>query len=163
MLLSDVAILLVRLDGSRPRAALLESLLRPVEGGDIRLLDFVVITRHSARGCRLTEVDADEFALAGLALGAAGLLGIDDAAVLAAGIRIGESGAIVLVERHTATWSTLESGPLRDALIDVRPVPASVANAVLQSALRRSRTGKPRRARNLCTGTRHAPVRAVRR
>ncbi|CAI7675901.1 unnamed protein product, partial [Penicillium discolor] len=76
--LGDVAFVVVELRSAYPGPPVLEPLLRQVEDGTLRVLDFLVVRRDAAEGHRITEVDGDDFSLAGLPLYAPGLISLDD-------------------------------------------------------------------------------------
>ena len=133
--LGDVEFVVVRLEGDHLSPNILEALLRQVESGAIRLLDFLMVQRLDGDDCRLIEVDHDEFALAGLALDTPGLVCEDDARHFAAGLPIGTLAAVILVE---PTWSERFSRDVdrrEDRVLATQPIPAAIANAVLASAL----------------------------
>lgn len=134
--LGDVEFVVVRLEDDRLSPDILEALLRQVESGTIRLLDFLLIHRLDAEDWRLIEIDGDEFTLAGLGLDTPGLVGEDDARYFASGLPIGSFAALILVE---PTWSERFSQDVDrrgDRILATQPIPAVIANAVLASALR---------------------------
>ena len=134
--LGDVEFVVVRLVDDRLSPDILEALLRQVESGAIRLLDFLLIRRLGAEDWHLIEIDADEFTLAGLGLDTPGLVCEDDARHFASGLPIGSLAALILVE---PTWSECFSRDVDrrgDRILATQPIPASIANTVLASALR---------------------------
>lgn len=134
--LGDVEFVVVRLEDDRLGPDILEALLRQVESGAIRLLDFLLIRRLGADDWHLIEIDADEFTLAGLGLDTPGLVCEDDARHFASGLPIGSLAALILVE---PTWSECFSRDVDrrgDRILATQPIPASIANTVLASALR---------------------------
>ncbi|MFJ2505746.1 DUF6325 family protein [Microbacterium sp. NPDC087592] len=134
--LGDVEFVVVRLEDDRLSPDILEALLRQVESGAIRLLDFLLIRRLGADDWHLIEIDADEFTLAGLGLDTPGLVCEDDARHFASGLPIGSLAALILVE---PTWSECFSRDVDrrgDRILATQPIPASIANTVLASALR---------------------------
>lgn len=134
MPVNETMLLLVRLDAEQPGSELLEALLRCVEAGEARLLDFVIVSRRTARTGSLREVALDEFALAGIALRSPGLIGLDDAAVLSARVAIGASAAIVLVDTSAGATAPSVAVLLRQHVILARSVPAIVTSTLLESA-----------------------------
>jgi hypothetical protein len=136
--LGDVEFVVVRLEDDRLSPDILEALLRQVESGAIRLLDFLLIRRLDVEDWRLIEVDGDEFTLAGLGLDTPGLICEDDARHFASGLPIGSLAALILVE---PTWSERFSHDVDrrgDRILATQPIPAAIANTVLASALRQS-------------------------
>ncbi|KJL18332.1 hypothetical protein RN51_03164 [Microbacterium oxydans] len=134
--LGDVEFVVVRLEEDRLSSHVLEALLRQVESGAIRLLDFVMIRRLDHDAHRLVEVDRDDFTLAGLALGMPGLIGADDVGHFAARIPIGALSAVVLVELAWVERFARDLDWRTDRILTTQQIPAAVANAVLFSALR---------------------------
>lgn len=133
--LGDVEFVVVRLDDDRLSPNILEALLRQVESGAIRLLDFVIIRRLDGDGYRLIEIDGDEFTLAGLGLDTPGLVCEEDARHFAGRLPIGGRAALILVE---PTWGETFSRDVDrrgDRILATQPIPAAIANAVLASAL----------------------------
>ncbi|NJI58803.1 hypothetical protein HCX50_05115 [Microbacterium oxydans] len=134
--LGDVEFVVVRLEDDRLSPDILEALLRQVESGAIRLLDFLLIQRLDVEDWRLIEIDADEFTLAGLGLDTPGLVCEEDARHFASGLPIGSLAALILVE---PTWSERFSRDVDrrgDRILATQPIPAAIANTVLASALR---------------------------
>lgn len=132
--LHDVSILVVRLDGDRPPAAVLEALLREIERGALRLVDFLTVRRDDDRVCAIIEADTHVFGLAGLALRVPGLVSVTDAEALTADLPPSSNAALILVE---PTWLDRLSSELTRLGADVvasQPIPASHANFVWRSA-----------------------------
>lgn len=155
MPLRDATLLLVHLEHERPCSALLEALTAGGDGTPGRVLDAIIVSRRAARTGSLTEIDGSELALAGIALCAPGLIGVEDAARLAARLGVGASAAIILVEHGPSAAPASTLSLLQDRIIDVRPVPASVANTVWESA-QAVEVVHPRSVRRRCTVTRRA-------
>lgn len=134
--LGDVEFVVVQLEHDRLIPRVLEALLRQVEAGTIRLLDFLIIDRSDGATCRLVEVDGDDFMLAGLGLDARGLMCEDDAHHFASRIAVGTRAALILVE---PTWSERFANDVDcrvDRIVARQPIPAVIANSALESALR---------------------------
>lgn len=132
--LGDVEFVVVHLDDDHLSPIVLEALLRQVEAGAVRPLDFLVIRRLAHDGFGLTEVDGGEFALAGLELAAPGLISEDDARHFASALPEGSLAALILVEQ---TWGQRFSRDVRlrgDRVVATQSIPARVANAVLADA-----------------------------
>lgn len=132
--LGDVEFVVVHLDDDHLSPVVLEALLRQVEAGSVRPLDFLVIRRLAHDRFALTEVDGDEFALAGLELAAPGLISEDDVRHFASGLPEGSLAALILVEQ---TWGERFSRDVRlrgDRVVATQPIPARVVNAVLADA-----------------------------
>ncbi|MBT2485493.1 hypothetical protein J7E28_12330 [Microbacterium sp. ISL-108] len=135
--LGDVEFIVVQLDSDHLSPTVLEALLRQVEAGALRLLDVVVVQRLTVDDYRIAEVDADDFALAGLGLYIPGIVTEDDVRHFVPALPVGALAALILVE---PTWSerlSRDLGPHGDRIVSTQPIPAAVANAVLETALRR--------------------------
>jgi hypothetical protein len=134
--LGDVEFVVVRLEHDRLSPNLLEALLQQVESGAIRLLDFLMIQRLSVEDYRLIEVDRDEFTLAGLALDTPGLVCDDDARHFVASVPIGSLAALILVEPTWVERFARDIDRREDRILATQPIPATIANTILSSALR---------------------------
>ncbi|MCE0508195.1 DUF6325 family protein [Microbacterium sp. KKR3/1] len=133
--LGDVEFVVVRLEDGRLSPNILEALLRQVESGAIRLLDFLILHRLHGDEWRLIEIDADEFALAGLGLDTPGLIGDDDARHFASHLPVGTVAALMLIE---PTWSERFSRDVDrrgNSILAMQPIPAAIANTILATAL----------------------------
>lgn len=129
--LGDVEFVVVHLDDGHLSPTVLEALLRQVEAGAVRLLDLVIIHHLARDEHRLTEIDGDDFALAGLGLHTPGLVSEDDIRHFASGIPVGSAAALILVE---PTWSerfSRDVGRRGARVLATQPIPAAIANTVL--------------------------------
>jgi hypothetical protein len=136
--LGDVEFFVVRLDTDHLSPHALEALLRQVEAGAVRILDLLLIRRPALQEFSLSEVDADEFALAGLGLQTPGIVCEDDVRHFAAALPVGASAMLVLVE---PTWAEQFSADLAfhgEAIMATQLIPAAIANAVLDATISRS-------------------------
>jgi hypothetical protein len=136
--LGDVEFVVVQLERDRLIPRVLEALLRQVEAGTIRLLDFLIIDRSDRDDCTLVEVDGEDFALAGLGLDTRGLICEDDVHHFVSRVAVGTRAALILVE---PTWSERFAHDVDcrvDRIVARQPIPAAIANAVLESALRQA-------------------------
>ncbi len=123
--LGDVEFIVVRLEEDRLSSVVLEALLRQVESGTIRLLDFLVVHRLDHERYRLTEVDLDDFSLAGLALGTPGLICEDDVGYFAAEIPIDSLTALILVEPIWVERFARDVDCRTDPVLAKQPIPAA--------------------------------------
>jgi hypothetical protein len=135
--LGDVEFFVVRLGSDHLRPSVLEALLRQVEAGTVRVLDVLLIRRPTPREFGLSEVDADEFTLAGLELHARGIVSEDDVRHFAAGLPVASSALLILVEPTWAAQFCAELTFNGDTILATQFIPAAVANAVLGSTLDR--------------------------
>lgn len=134
--LGDVEFVVVQLDNDRLTPRVLEAFLRQVEAGALRLLDFLIVQRLEADQYRLTEVDGDEFTLAGLGLHTPGLVAEDDIRHFLPELPVGALAALILVEPTWGERLSRDLAPYGDRILSTQPIPAAVANAVLDAARR---------------------------
>lgn len=132
--LGDVEFVVVHLDSGHLSPTVLEALLRQVEAGAVRLLDLLVVERLTRDEYRLTEVDRDEFTLAGLGLHTPGLVGDEDVRHFASGLPVGAVAALILVEPTWGERFSRDIGRRGARILARQPIPAAVANTVLASA-----------------------------
>lgn len=133
--LGDIEFVMVRLENDRLDSDVLLALLKQIENGAIRLLDFMTIERLRDGTHRFNEIDPEDFALAGLDLLTPGLVSDEDAKHFAAALPANSLAALVLVE---PVWGTQFSRDVRhrgERVLAKHPVPAAIANAVLNEAL----------------------------
>lgn len=134
--LGDVEFVVVHLDNGHLSPTVLEALLHQVEAGAVRLLDLLVIERLTREEYRLTEVDRDEFTLAGLALHTPGLVGDEDVRHFASELPAGAAAALILVEPTWGERFSRDIGRRGARVLTRQPIPAAVANSLLASAPR---------------------------
>lgn len=133
--LGDVEFFVVRLGADHLSLSALEALLRQVEAGTLRVLDVLLIRRPTPNGFALTEVDADEFALAGLQLHTPGIVCEEDVRHFASRIPVGSAAMLVLVEPMWAEQLCAELTFHGDAVLAAQLIPAAIANVVLHSTV----------------------------
>lgn len=132
--LGDVAFVLVELRRERPGPPVLEPLLRQVEAGRIRVLDFLVV-RRDAEGHRITEIDAEDFTLAGLRLYAPGLIALDDVSHFLPWVPLESTAAVVLVEQLWDVHFLREVEEAGDRVLARQSIPSAIANVALVGTL----------------------------
>jgi hypothetical protein len=131
-----VELYLVGFEGDRPDAGTLEAISELIEGGEIRLLDFLVISREPDGSVLITEFDevSDDYGFGSVELEAIGLVAEEDAAEFAQGIPPGTSGALLAIElvwaKHLASKFAQSGG----IVLQTERIPAPVVNAALAEA-----------------------------
>lgn len=135
--LGDLEFVVVRLDDDRLSPHLLEALLRQVETGGLRLVDFLILHRIDDGSVQLTEIDRADFALAGLSLDVPGLICEDDARHFASAIATGSRAALLLVEPTWVERLSRDIDRRDDRVLATQTIPAPIANASLALALGR--------------------------
>ncbi|HRO31490.1 DUF6325 family protein [Citricoccus sp.] len=131
--LGPVEFLAARLVEARPDPDLLRRLSELVRAGGVRVLDFVVASRTAHGRVSWSDVDAEEFSLAGVDLLVPGMITEQDIREVLAMVTPG-GWAIILVEH---TWSSPERQFRHPGamVVPVAHVPAAAAEAALEAAL----------------------------
>ena len=128
-----VDLYLVGFEGDRPDPGTLEAIAELIEGGEIRLLDFLVISRADDGTVSIVEFDdvSDEYGFGTVELEAIGLVTDEDAQELAQGIPPGTSGALLAIELLWAKRLTSRFAASGGVVLQTERIPASVVNAAL--------------------------------
>ncbi|MDQ0893896.1 DUF6325 family protein [Agromyces ramosus] len=131
-----VELYLVGFAGDRPDDSTLEAIGELIEGGEIRLLDLLVISRAEDGEVTVTEFAdvSDEYGFGTVELEAVGLVADDDAQELAQGIPPGTSGALLAVELLWAKRLASKFAASGGVVLHTERIPAPVVNAVLAEA-----------------------------
>ncbi|MCF8608679.1 DUF6325 family protein [Gordonia sp. HY285] len=132
--LGPVEINVIMLGASRVSTVVFHALAEQLDAGVIRLLDAVVVTKAESGSVLVDEVDRTEFALAGTALAAPGLIGDDDVTDLLEHVPAGQAAAIVAFE---LVWARNLAAALNEdgsSVVAVERIPAHVVNAVAEMA-----------------------------
>ena len=131
-----VDLYLVGFEGDRPSPGTLEAIAELIEGGEIRLLDLLVISRHEDGGVFVTEWEdvSEEYGFGTTALEAVGLVADEDAKELAEGIPPGTSGAVLAVELLWAKRLASRFAESGGVVLQTERIPASVVNAAMAEA-----------------------------
>ena len=95
-----VELYLVGFEGDRIDEGTLDAIRELVEGGEIRLIDLLVISREDDGSVLITDYDeiSDEYGFGDIELAAIGLVAEEDAQEFAQGIPPGTSGALLAIE-----------------------------------------------------------------
>ncbi len=131
-----VELYLVGFAGDRPDPGTLEAIGELIEGGEIRLLDLLVISRHEDGAVFVTEWEdvSEEYGFGTVELEAIGLVADEDAKELAEGIPPGTSGALLAVELLWAKRLASRFAESGGVVLQTERIPAPVVNAVLAEA-----------------------------
>ncbi|KQZ11538.1 MULTISPECIES: DUF6325 family protein [Agromyces] len=131
-----VELYLVGFEGDRPDPGTLEAIGELVEGGEIRLLDFLVISRELDGSVLITEFEevSDEYGFGTVELEAIGLVAEEDAHELAQGIPPGTSGALLAIELVWAKRLASRFAQSGGLVLQTERIPAPVVNAALAEA-----------------------------
>ena len=123
-----VELYLVGFDGDGPDPRTLDALGELLEGGLMRLLDFVVISKSAEGDVSIVEVEDADFPLD---LHEVGVAGDEDIAELAELVPPGGSAAIVALELTYARRLAESVSAAGATVLSVERIPAPVVNAVL--------------------------------
>lgn len=134
--LGDVEFVIVQLDQDHLSPPLLEALLDHVERGTLRILDVLIVRKLTPAHFRLTEVDPDEFALAGLDLHTPGLICDDDIERILAELPMDLPVGVLVLEGFDREGFRPVFGAFAEQLLATKVIPAKAANEALRSALR---------------------------
>jgi hypothetical protein len=131
-----VELYLVGFAGDRPDPGTLEAIGELIEGGEIRLLDLLVISRHEDGAVFVTEWEdvSEEYGFGTVELEAIGLVADEDAKELAEGIPPGTSGALLAVELLWAKRLASRFAESGGVVLQTERIPAPVVNAALAEA-----------------------------
>ena len=131
-----VDLYLVGFEGDRPGPGVLEAIAELIEGGEIRLLDLLIISRTNDGEVSVVEFDdvSDEYGFGTVELEAVGLVADDDALELAQGIPPGMSGALLAVELLWAKRLASRFAESGGMVLQTERIPAPVVNAALAEA-----------------------------
>jgi Family of unknown function (DUF6325) len=132
--LGPVEFLVARLVEGQPDPDLLRRLSELVRAGGVRVLDFVVATRTVQGAVSWSDVDAEEFSLAGIDLVIPGMISEQDIREVLA--RVASGGWAIIVVEHT--WSSPERQFRHPGatVLSVAHIPAALAEAALAEAMR---------------------------
>jgi hypothetical protein len=131
--LGPVEFLAARLVEARPDPDLLRRLSELVRAGGVRVLDFVVATRTAHGTVSWSDIDAEEFSLAGIDLVVPGMITEQDIREVLT--RVPPGGWAIIVVEHT--WSSPERQFRHPGatVVSVAHIPAAIAEAALAAAL----------------------------
>lgn len=131
-----VELYLVGFEGDRPDDGTLEAIAELIEGGEIRLIDLLVISRAEDGTVSFADWEdvSDAFGFGDVELEVVGLVADEDVQELAQSIPPGMSGALLAIEllwaKHLASKFAASGG----VVLQTERIPAPVVNAVLAEA-----------------------------
>ncbi|MET4158965.1 DUF6325 family protein [Agromyces sp. PvR057] len=126
-----VDLYLIGFEGDRPDSRTLEAIADLVEGGEIRLLDFLLVSRGEDE---ITVIEFEDFGgeiEVDIEVLEAGLVGDEDVEELAELIPVGSSAALVAIELLWAKKLASRFAESGAELLQAERIPAPVVNAVL--------------------------------
>jgi len=127
---------LVGFEGDRPDSGTLEAIKDLIGGGEIRLLDFLVVSREPDGSVSIVEIDdvSDEYGFGTVELEATGLVGDEDVQEFAEQIPPGTSAALLAVELLWAKRLASRFAASGGVVLSAERIPAPVVNAVMAEA-----------------------------
>ncbi|MCY1158202.1 MAG: hypothetical protein MOP51_1225 [Citricoccus sp.] len=131
--LGPVEFLAARLVEARPDPDLLRRLSELVRAGGVRVLDFVVATRTAHGLVSWSDIDAEEFSLAGVDLLVPGMITEQDIREVLA--RLAPGGWAIFVVEHTWSYPEHQFRHPGATVVSVAHIPAAVAEAALKEAM----------------------------
>ncbi len=131
-----VDLYLVGFEGDRPDPGTLDAIGELIEGGEIRLLDFLVISHEEDGSVLVTDFEEvrDEYGFGTGDLEASGLVGDEDVEDLADLIPLGTSAALLAIELVWAKQLASRFAASGGVVLQTERIPAPVVNAVLAEA-----------------------------
>jgi hypothetical protein len=126
-----VDLYLIGFEGDRPDGGTLEAIADLVEGGQIRLLDFLLVSRGEDE---VTVVEFEDFGgeiEVDIEVLEAGLIGDEDVEELVEQIPIGSSAALIAIELVWAKQLASRFAESGAELLQVERIPAPVVNEIL--------------------------------
>lgn len=132
-----VDLYLVGFEGDHPDPATVEAIVELVQGGEVRLLDFLVVSKSNDGDVSFVELEelGDAIVLDEGTLDAAGIVGEEDVADFAEMIPAGTSAALVALELVWAKKLASRFAESGAELLQAERIPAPVVNAVLVEAV----------------------------
>lgn len=131
-----VDLYLVGFEGDRPDEGTLEAIRELVAGGEIRLLDFLVVSREPDGSLQVSEFEeiADDYGFGVTELETIGLVGDEDVEEFAEQIPVGTSAALLAIELVWAKRLASRFAQSGGIVLAAERIPAPVVNAVLAEA-----------------------------
>lgn len=126
-----VELYLVGFEGEAPDPGVLEALGSLVEGGLIRVLDFVLVSKAEDGDITIAEVEDEEFALT---LHEVGIAAEEDILELALLVPEGSSAAIVALELVYARELNEKVAASGAVVLSAQRIPAPIVNAIMDLA-----------------------------
>jgi uncharacterized membrane protein len=126
-----VELYLVGYEGERPDPLVVGALAELLEGGLVRLLDVVLISKDDDGEVTIVEIEDENFG--GIELAAAGIAAEDDIAELAELIEPGTSAALVALELLYARRLAERLATTGATVLSTERIPAPVVNALLDA------------------------------
>lgn len=126
-----VELYLVGFEGEAPDAGVIAALGELVEGGLVRVLDFLIVSKSESGDLTIAEIEDEDFALD---LHEVGIAGEEDVEELAELVPPGGSAAIVALELVYARTLAERIAASGAVVLSAERIPAPIVNAVIEMA-----------------------------
>jgi len=130
-----VELYLVGFEGDRPAPGVMQALVDQLDGGLVRLLDFVIVSRSDDGEVSIVEIEdeTDEYGFGDVELGVVGLASDEDIEDLATLVDPGTSAAVVALELVYARDLASKLAASGGVVLSSERIPAPVVNAILDA------------------------------
>lgn len=131
-----VELYLVGFDGDRPSPDTISALAELLEGGLVRLLDFVIVSKSESGDVEVIEIEdqTEEYGFGGIELAEIGITGEEDIAELVELVEPGSSAAIVALELLYARRLVDRLAASGGVVLSAERIPAPIVNAIMDLA-----------------------------
>jgi uncharacterized membrane protein len=131
-----VELYFVALEDERPSPGVVKALTDLLDGGLVRLVDFLIVSKSEDGEVTVVEVvdEAEAYGFGGVDIAAAGLVGDEDVEELAELIEPGTSAAVVALELSYARSLASALAASGSVVLRTERIPAPIVNAVLELA-----------------------------
>lgn len=131
-----VELYLVGFDGDRPSPDTISALAELLEGGLVRLLDFVIVSKSESGDVEVIEIEdqTEEYGFGGIELAEIGITGEEDIAELVELVEPGSSAAIVALELLYARRLADRLAASGGVVLSAERIPDPIVNAIMDLA-----------------------------
>ena len=131
-----IELFLIGFEGDRLDAGTVEALEELIEGGEIRLLDLVIVSREPDGSLRIVEIEdeGESYGFTAIELEATGLVGAEDVEEFTPLIPEGMSAAVAAFELVWAKKLASRFAEGGGVVLSTERIPAPVVNELLAAA-----------------------------
>ncbi|MET0296852.1 MAG: DUF6325 family protein [Microbacterium sp.] len=126
-----VELYLVGFEGDAPDPGVVDALVNLVDGGTVRVLDFLIVSKSDDGDVTIAEIEDEDFALD---LHEIGIAGDEDIAELAELVPPGGAAAIVALELVYARELAQSLAASGGVVLSAERIPAPIVNALIDLA-----------------------------
>ena len=128
-----VELFLLGLEGERPDPEFIASLVELVEGGIVRVLDFVLVSKSVDGDVSIVEIEEDSEDFGALDLVLSGITGDEDIEALGELVPAGGSAAVVALELVYARRLAESLAASGGVVLSSERIPAPIVNALVDA------------------------------